>query len=92
MEEYYKVNVTGTENVCRAALKADVRRIVHVSSWTIYGMGRGWAIGEEVRLEPHNDLLDHQSAGRSAGPTHDPQRPPARCHHPARRRLGGEIG
>ncbi len=55
MEEYYKVNVTGTENVCRAALKAEVRHIVHVSSWTIYGMGRGWAIGEEVAPEPHND-------------------------------------
>jgi nucleoside-diphosphate-sugar epimerase len=55
MEEYYKVNVTGTENVCRAALQADVRRIVHVSSWTIYGMGRGWTLGEEVAPEPRND-------------------------------------
>jgi nucleoside-diphosphate-sugar epimerase len=55
MEEYYKVNVTGTENVCRAALAANARRIVHVSSWTIYGMGRGWTLGEEVAPEPRND-------------------------------------
>lgn len=55
MEEYYKVNVTGTENVCRAALTAGIRRLVHVSSWTIYGMGRGWKLGEEVAPEPRND-------------------------------------
>jgi nucleoside-diphosphate-sugar epimerase len=55
IEEYYKVNVTGTENVCRAVLTAGVRRIVHVSSWTIYGMARGWTLGEEVTPAPRND-------------------------------------
>src|SRR5690349_8076065 len=55
MEEYYKVNVTGTENVCRAALTAGIRRLVHVSSWTIYGMARGWKLGEEVAPEPRDD-------------------------------------
>ncbi len=55
IEEYYKVNVTGTENVCRAALKADVRRIVHVSSWTIYGMDRGWPLTEDASPTPRND-------------------------------------
>jgi nucleoside-diphosphate-sugar epimerase len=55
MEEYYRVNVTGTENVCRAALAAGVRRLAHVSSWTIYGMARGWTLGEEVAAAPGND-------------------------------------
>jgi nucleoside-diphosphate-sugar epimerase len=55
IEEYYKVNVTGTENVCRAALIAGARRIVHVSSWTIYGMTRGWPLTEEVPPAPRND-------------------------------------
>ncbi len=55
IEEYYKVNVAGTENVCRAALQAGARRIVHVSSWTIYGMDRGWPLTEEVTPAPRND-------------------------------------
>jgi nucleoside-diphosphate-sugar epimerase len=55
IEEYYKVNVTGTENVCRTAMTAGVRRIVHVSSWTIYGMARGWPLTEEVPPAPRND-------------------------------------
>ena len=39
MRDYYEVNVTGTENVCRTALRAGVDRLVHISSWTVYGMG-----------------------------------------------------
>src|SRR5205809_4528336 len=55
IEEYYKVNVTGTENVCRAAMVAGARRIVHVSSWTIYGMARGRALTEDASPAPRND-------------------------------------
>ncbi len=55
MKAYTKVNVTGTENVCRAALKANIRRLVHVSSWTIYGMDRGWPVTEDVTPAPRND-------------------------------------
>ncbi len=55
IEEYYKVNVTGTENICRAAMIARARRIVHVSSWTIYGMARGRPLTEEVPPAPRND-------------------------------------
>ena len=54
-EEYYKVNVVGTENICRAAMEADVRRIVHVSSWTIYGMAHGRPLTEDVTPAPWND-------------------------------------
>jgi nucleoside-diphosphate-sugar epimerase len=52
MEEYYRVNVTGTENVCRAVLKADVGRLVHISSWTVYGMGIGRPAREDFPLRP----------------------------------------
>jgi nucleoside-diphosphate-sugar epimerase len=57
MADYRAVNVTGTENVCRAALAAGVSRFVHASSWTIYGMGLGeWVTeGHPPRplSEPH---------------------------------------
>jgi nucleoside-diphosphate-sugar epimerase len=52
MENYRAVNETGTENVCRAALAEGVRRIVHVSSWTVYGMALGRPAHEESPLTP----------------------------------------
>jgi 2-alkyl-3-oxoalkanoate reductase len=51
MEEYREVNVTGTENVCRAAL-AEGARVVHVSSWTVYGMGVRELVREDRPLRP----------------------------------------
>jgi nucleoside-diphosphate-sugar epimerase len=51
MEDYREVNVTGTENVCRAAL-AEGARLVHVSSWTVYGMGLGEPVREDRPLRP----------------------------------------
>src|SRR5947209_6002656 len=50
MQDYHAVNVTGTEHVCRAALAAGVRRLVHVSSWTVYGMALGQPACEDFRL------------------------------------------
>jgi nucleoside-diphosphate-sugar epimerase len=52
MEDYHAVNVTGTENVCRAALAQGVRRVVHVSSWTVYGMALGKPAHEHAPLAP----------------------------------------
>jgi nucleoside-diphosphate-sugar epimerase len=52
LQEYSAVNVTGTENVCRAALAAGVRRLVHVSSWTVYGMALGRPAREDFPLRP----------------------------------------
>jgi nucleoside-diphosphate-sugar epimerase len=52
MDDYVAVNVTGTEHVCRAALAAGVRRLVHVSSWTVYGMDQGWPCREDDSLTP----------------------------------------
>jgi nucleoside-diphosphate-sugar epimerase len=52
MDEYHAVNVTGTENVCRAALAEGVGRLVHVSSWTVYGMGTRQPATENQPLTP----------------------------------------
>ncbi len=51
-QEYEDVNVRGAENVCLAALEAGVRRLLHVSTWTVYGMGLRGAVGEEAPLRP----------------------------------------
>lgn len=55
IQEYFEVNVTGTGNVCRAAMQAGVRRIVHVSSWTIYGMAHGRPLTEDAAPAPWHD-------------------------------------
>jgi nucleoside-diphosphate-sugar epimerase len=52
LEDYLAVNATGTENVCRAAVAQAVRRIVHVSSWTVYGMDLGAPCREDRDLAP----------------------------------------
>jgi len=52
MQDYFAVNVTGTENVCQAALTAGARRLIHVSSWTVYGMNLGRPVTEDDPLEP----------------------------------------
>jgi len=54
-QEYYSVNVTGTENVCRATLAAKVRRLIHVSSWAVYGMALGQPAREDFPLRPIPD-------------------------------------
>jgi nucleoside-diphosphate-sugar epimerase len=50
LAEYHAVNVIGTENVCRAALAERVHRVVHVSSWAVYGMGLGEVVREDHLL------------------------------------------
>lgn len=53
--DYRAVNVTGTENVARAALAAGVRRFVHMSSSSVYGMGHGRPVDESFPLAPFRD-------------------------------------
>lgn len=55
MKDYRDVNVTGTENVCRAALAVGVSRIVHISSWTVYGMDLGRPAREDFLLRPFRE-------------------------------------
>ena len=55
MKDYRAVNVSGTENVCRAALAVGVSRFVHISSWTVYGMGLGRPAREDFPLRPFQE-------------------------------------
>jgi nucleoside-diphosphate-sugar epimerase len=54
LADYHAVNVTGTENVCRAALAAGAR-VVHVSSWTVYGMALGEPARESFPVRPFRE-------------------------------------
>lgn len=53
--EYRLVNVTGTENLYRAAQAAGVRRFVHTSSHTVYGLGHSRPLTEGAALCPDPD-------------------------------------
>jgi nucleoside-diphosphate-sugar epimerase len=55
IEDYRLVNVTGSENLYRAAEGAGVRRFVHTSSHTVYGLGHGRFMTEEDKLQPDPD-------------------------------------
>jgi nucleoside-diphosphate-sugar epimerase len=52
LRDYRTVNVTGTRNVCMVALAEGVGRLVHVSSWTVYGMDLGVPAREDFLLKP----------------------------------------
>jgi nucleoside-diphosphate-sugar epimerase len=54
-QDYYSINVAGTEHVCRAALATGVCRLIHVSSWAVYGMGLGRPVDESFPLRPISD-------------------------------------
>lgn len=55
LRDYHAVNVTGTENVCRAAQAAGVKRLVHVSSTSVYKQGLGVPVDETAPLAPPPD-------------------------------------
>jgi nucleoside-diphosphate-sugar epimerase len=55
LAEYRLVNVTGSENLYRAAQAAGVRRFVHTSSHTVYGLGYGRFLTEKDALRPDAD-------------------------------------
>jgi predicted dehydrogenase len=53
---HYDTNVRGTENLVRAAVKAGVRHVVHVSSVAVYGLDdKDVAIDESVPFPAHPD-------------------------------------
>ena len=85
----YAVNVTGTENVCRAALAAGVRRIVYVSTSAVYNMNVGRPVTEEDPLKALDDpyCFTKMQADRLV------QRMIREDHHPAViLRLGALLG
>ena len=51
-EAYAAVNVEGTANVCRSALAADVKRVIHVSSAMVYDMTGPKPASEDDPLAP----------------------------------------
>ncbi len=55
LAEYRLVNVTGSENLYKAAQKAGVRRYVHTSSHTVYGLGYNRFLTENDALRPDPD-------------------------------------
>jgi nucleoside-diphosphate-sugar epimerase len=54
-QDYDSVNVAGTENVCKAVLESNVRRLIHVSSWAVYGMALDQPAREDFPLRPIPD-------------------------------------
>ncbi len=55
LADYRLVNVTGSENLYKAAQKTGVRRYVHTSSHTVYGLGYGRFLTENDALRPDPD-------------------------------------
>ena len=55
LADYRLVNVTGSENLYKAAQAAGVRRFVHTSSHTVYGLGHGRFLTEADALRPDPD-------------------------------------
>src|SRR5713226_101518 len=55
LADYRLVNVIGSENLYRAAQAAGVRRFVHTSSHTVYGLGYGRFLTEKDALRPDPD-------------------------------------
>jgi nucleoside-diphosphate-sugar epimerase len=55
LADYRLVNVNGSENLYRAAQAAGVRRFVHTSSHTVYGLGYGRFMTEKDALRPDPD-------------------------------------
>src|SRR5258708_38517268 len=55
LADYRLVNVRGSENLYRPAQAAAVRRFVHTSSHTVYGLGYGRFLTEKDALRPDPD-------------------------------------
>lgn len=64
MRVHHAVHVTGTENVCRAALAAGVQRVVHLSSAITYTPGLRGPITEDF---PQNPLHEPHAITKAAG-------------------------
>src|SRR3989338_11332164 len=50
--EYFEINVKGTENILEAAFQNKVKKFVHISSSTVYGVPNEFPLKEDSRLSP----------------------------------------
>ena len=53
-ESYIATNVLGTNNVCQAALDANVKRVIHVSTSEVYGSAHYIPMDEKHPLQPQS--------------------------------------
>ena len=57
LEEFWRINVEGTKNVCLLAERLGVKHFIHISSVSVYGRGKqsgGGLLAEDVRCEPES--------------------------------------
>lgn len=62
LEHMRLINIVGTHNVVEAAAASKVRRIVHVSSVSVYGFGLKGDVNEEMGLSPSRDAYAQTKA------------------------------
>jgi nucleoside-diphosphate-sugar epimerase len=66
LEDYRRVNVSGTRNITQAAVNANVTRIVHVSSISVYGYKNKFDVTETTPIAP---AFDPYSISKAEGET-----------------------
>lgn len=62
---YVDTNVTGTVNICKAALKHKVKRLIHTSTSEVYGSALYVPIDEKHPLQPQSPYSASKIAGDS---------------------------
>ena len=68
-QTHHEVNVAGTEAVFKEALKAGVKRVIHVSSVVVYGLrgsSNGGRVGETTPLPDQSDRWAHYHRSKLA--------------------------
>lgn len=65
-QEYYEINVEGTNNIARAALKAGVGRLVYGSTVGAYGLIRKFLVDEGTETNPNTPYRKTKLLGEEA--------------------------
>lgn len=65
MEEMHETNVFGTRNVLEAALKNNVRKVVYISSSSVYGIPTGETFSEDSSKNPLGEYGKSKLEGES---------------------------